>query len=661
MEKIDLSTNSRKIQESYDKIVRGDPSTTYAVYSVNKNSTLEVSDVGNGSLDEFVENFSDGQIQFGLARVTVPGSDVSKNILLGWCPDNSPAKSRLSFASNFAEVSKILSGYHVQITARDQDDLDVDDFISRVGAAAGARYSLNSSSTTPGASKPAVVAPKKPIVAKPTKPAPSSAASSFIPKSTGKPIAPVKPKPVLPAPKVFGAPKTAAKSDDGWGDEKDVEERDFDQKPLEDVPSSYKPTKVNIDELRKQKSDTISSQPKPFKAPEPAAKEAEEDDSEPKSLNDRLKTYKTLETSSSSDGRLTSLPKHKVEHSVGARYHPQASSPVSSPSFGAKPSAVSNVTEDKKDKLVGGLSRNFAAENGKTPAQIWAEKRGQYKSVSPEDEATGENSELADKFAQKVNVQDEEEEEEEVKEEPKIIKPSTSFPPRRTIPEPEDEVEEEKEAPTPSLPVRNLPPPPARVVAPEPEEEEEEEEKTPSLPVRNLPPAPVKEEEAPAPSLPSRGAAAEEKKSSASAIAEYDYEKDEDNEIGFAEGDLIIEIEFTDDEWWTGKHSKTGETGLFPAAYVSLKESSGEEEKTVPAPAAPVAASTPTPVKEAKAEGKTATAEYDYEKDEDNEIGFEEGDLIIEIEFVDDDWWSGKHSKTGESGLFPANYVKLNE
>lgn len=28
-------------------------------------------------------------------------------------------------------------------------------------------------------------------------------------------------------------------------------------------------------------------------------------------------------------------------------------------------------------------------------------------------------------------------------------------------------------------------------------------------------------------------------------------------------------------------------------------------------------------------------------------------------EFPDDDWWSGEYS--GKSGLFPANYVKLDE
>lgn len=641
MEKIDLSSNSKQIQSSYDKVVRGDPSATYVVYTVDKNLALSVESTGNGTLDEFVENFVDGSIQFGLARVTVPGSDVSKVLLLGWCPDNSPAKLRLSFASNFAEVSKVLSGYHVQITARDQDDLDVDEFLSRIGAAAGARYSLNSTST---GSKPkvSVPAPSKPIVAKST-----PAKPSYVPKSTGKPIVP---KPIAPKPAGFGGKTT--ESNDGWGEEKEIEERDFSQKPLEDLPSAYKPTKVDINELRKQKSDTISSQPK-------ARVEDKEETIKPVSLSERLNTYKSNEEGPSSDGRLTSLPKPKVNNSVASRFAPAAKS--GAPSFGAKPVFGSN-SDSKKDKLVGGLSRNFAAEGGKTPAQLWAEKRGQYKSVSPEAEPEAESSDIVNKF-QQTNIRDEEPEEEEEQEEEEQDKPVPSLPTRNLPPPPvkadqpeeeqeeqeqeEEEEEEEEELAAPSLPVRNLPPPP-----------------NPDLPVRNLPPPPARNVPAAAPSpaaapapapspVPTPVAAPVEKKEdSVTAVAEYDYEKDEDNELSFAEGDLIIEIDFVDDDWWSGKHSSTGEVGLFPATYVSLKEESSAAAKTPEEPVKQEPAQ--------KTSETSATAEYDYEKDEDNEISFSEGDVIVEIEFVDEDWWSGKHSKSGEVGLFPANYVKLN-
>ena len=41
------------------------------------------------------------------------------------------------------------------------------------------------------------------------------------------------------------------------------------------------------------------------------------------------------------------------------------------------------------------------------------------------------------------------------------------------------------------------------------------------------------------------------------------YEAAEDNEISFAEGDRIVEIEAASDEWWQGK-DQHGNVGLFP-------------------------------------------------------------------------------------------------
>jgi hypothetical protein len=58
--------------------------------------------------------------------------------------------------------------------------------------------------------------------------------------------------------------------------------------------------------------------------------------------------------------------------------------------------------------------------------------------------------------------------------------------------------------------------------------------------------------------------------------------------------------------------------------------------------------------------GKRAVVQYDYEKAEDNEIELKEGDYVTNIEMVDDDWWMGQNV-TGETGLFPANYVELVE
>ncbi|KAL1518024.1 hypothetical protein ABEB36_001710 [Hypothenemus hampei] len=58
-------------------------------------------------------------------------------------------------------------------------------------------------------------------------------------------------------------------------------------------------------------------------------------------------------------------------------------------------------------------------------------------------------------------------------------------------------------------------------------------------------------------------------------------------------------------------------------------------------------------------EGYKARALYDYQAADDTEISFDPGDLITNIEKVDEGWWQGLAPDGITYGLFPANYVEL--
>jgi len=135
------------------------------------------------------------------------------------------------------------------------------------------------------------------------------------------------------------------------------------------------------------------------------------------------------------------------------------------------------------------------------------------------------------------------------------------------------------------------------------------------------------------------------------ALVQYDYEKAEDNELELREGEYVTNIEMVDEDWWMGQNSR-GETGLFPSNYVELVEDHAAvaSAATLSAPGAHETAAEETL-------GKVATALYDYEAAEDNELSFPEGASITNVEFPDNDWWSGEYN--GHMGLFPANYVEL--
>jgi len=57
--------------------------------------------------------------------------------------------------------------------------------------------------------------------------------------------------------------------------------------------------------------------------------------------------------------------------------------------------------------------------------------------------------------------------------------------------------------------------------------------------------------------------------------------------------------------------------------------------------------------------GYSAIALYDYQAAADDEISFDPDDIITNVEMIDEGWWRGYCH--GQYGLFPANYVQLQQ
>ena len=56
---------------------------------------------------------------------------------------------------------------------------------------------------------------------------------------------------------------------------------------------------------------------------------------------------------------------------------------------------------------------------------------------------------------------------------------------------------------------------------------------------------------------------------------------------------------------------------------------------------------------------KQYKALFDYETVENDEVGFCQGDIIINAQRIDDGWMFGTCKRTGETGMLPSNYVQL--
>lgn len=589
-------------------------------------------------------------------------SGLPKSVLIAWCGEGVPERTKGYFTSHLTAVSKLLHGYHVQVTARSDRDLTPQSIIQKVADASGAKYT-GGPTTQDSGSKPTPPVASKPVFT----PNKVSGAGGFAPLGS----------------RSRAAPSSNAEGD-GWGDAPEVT-----RSQLEKVEPAYKPTKVNMAELTSQRQEPSRFQAPPANndsgdvvkggyqpigkvdiaairrqakeqgsvaddrpttvkgAYEPVGKvdiaairakaqgapqaalspPPQEEEDRPKSLADRSSAFQQQE-------RLTSLPKPKVANKFGGASSFSGTKAPTPGGFGEKsvPSAAP----------VGTASRTFADQGGKTPAQLWAEKKARERGTSgaadtipPPASATspvsaqksgGWQSSYAGKKWGEVqttktgasHVSADPEPQQEQEEEPSggfgSIKDrfSEAPPPLDTSSKPNAG----RGVAMPGLPTR----------APTNDRPEEERVDIPSPPAQPRSPSP-------------------EPSGSPVRIAMPVSRTAEPDEI------------------------ESSEPPPMPAAPVAAaaREASPspepQQEDDDPARGAAQAAAASgagTGAADAGSSigGKRALIQYDYEKAEDNEIELREGEFVTNIEMVDEDWWMGQNSR-GETGLFPSNYVEL--
>ncbi|KAM4059381.1 variant SH3 domain-containing protein [Hirsutella rhossiliensis] len=735
MASLNLSINGPSIKSSYNGVVSGPPppssSPTYAqwaLFSVQsplmnafqdsgaKESILKVESTGDGELVELIEDFNEGRIQFAFVKVKDPNT---------------------ALPNHAATVSKILHGYHIQITARSDSDLEVDSIMKKVSDASGAKYSAASSGGMAPAAPPPVKS--KPVFT----PTASSAGRSANPLVAAR------------------SRRDEGVDDDGWGADAPPVTRTEIQK----VESAYRPTKVNMAELTKQKpeaprfdggrpqdngsEDVVKGAYQPvgkvdIAAIRAAAKNKGDDRPtpvkgtyEPIGKVDiaaiRAKAQKPADASTdnaqspkpvadtaaafsqpSHSERISALPKPKVANKFGGA---SAFTGTKAPTPGGAGFGVPGASTPAP---VGSTSRTFADEGGKTPAQIWAEKKarqrgsdsgaGEWKSgytgkswapvqapgysraaLSQDntgeadrgaeggpDSPSGGVSALRDRFKNVAPIgsgtappvpQSAQDEAEPSPAPPPVSDNSRSsggfaLPglPNRPPP-PTDEEDEESDGQ----------PSPIRVAAPVPRSAQPELER----PDGHQAPPPVPPSQIDVPredELPDEEEAVHSAREAAGAVAGQSLPQDHEAAYQGEQGGKRAVIQYDYEK------AEDNEIELIEGEYVTnidmvdddwwMGTNSRGESGLFPSnyvelvadddhgssAAAPAAPSMPEPAHATEA-GPTATALYDYEAAEDNELSFPEDAKITNLEFPDEDWWFG--SFQGQSGLFPANYVQL--
>ncbi|POW06826.1 hypothetical protein PSTT_08716 [Puccinia striiformis] len=537
------------ISEAYHRITAADPDIDYMLLSyIGQTNDLKVQDQGTGGLAELQDSWNDGRIQFAFVRVKEAGSGLTKFVLIAWCGDGVLESRKGLFHSHASTVAQFLKG---------------------VADSSGAKYSVHNE----------------------------------------KPVKREMPAPVGTNYKPIGRPDIASMTSK--------------QKPTPPAPvgTSYTPRKNELAEIRAART-APSAAPMPARAP--VNRNVNEDDFEP-TIKATFTPPQPAIPARPPPAQAPAPPKSTQENENEGRpgYVGTAYTPVSL----GKPGKLGNRLSafSTPQEVNPAIS---AASSGKK--MTWAERQALAKNVAAKKKrAVGcyrkEQPGQPDPFGWHEGC-------------------CSSSPPS----------EDDFDAPAPR--------------ASESENEDFEPKSSVGTDCGRFPTAAASSASSAStpPDEQTDPVAASTSGSDLKAVVIYDYEQADTDEMGLVEGETIINIEQVDEGWWTGMSADGTRQGLFPATCVSLitEETEANQAEAI-APEAEeevveeeevTATSTPAADK-----GVHAIAMYDYEAGEDNEITFQETEEIIEIEYSSEDWWTGTVASSGQRGLFPANYVELQE
>ncbi|OCB86325.1 hypothetical protein A7U60_g6639 [Sanghuangporus baumii] len=575
----------------------------WALFTYDKGTNdLKLQSSGDGGLEELQDEFSDGRIQYAFVRVKDSNTELPKFVQINWCGDGVPESKKGLFHTHSSAVARFLKGTHVVINARNELDVSPALIMKRVEDSSGSRYtahkeqprkfepigSVGTNYTPVGRvdiSEIRRTAPKSVASAKPTQvytpsapapPVPSASrpfvASKPVMPSWEEPAAPSAPPPPPPA-ATRPIPTVMPSSPAPTKELEPVAASIAPTKPKEEdrigpVGTNYTPVSLPppkklfnpFEKMAQASAQEPSARPYPVSSGVPKkltwserqalAKKQQAEDEE-RSIAASAKSISPVSTGSkwTPPPARTTFGESARNFEAGETSAPPPAPPL--PSLASRPVPTSTVARSTPEP-----EPESAAPPPPPPVAEMAALSVESTPAPPAPPAASAKASGKGVCAVVLYDYEAEEENEMSLTEGETIEQieqidegwwsgigahgakSGLFPANYVeIIEQSDEPAAETAAPPPPPPP---PPPPVEPAAPA---------------APPAPPAPV----------------ATAKDEGVCAIALYDYDAAEENEISFREGDRITHIEAASEDWWQGRDAHDN-VGLFPANYVEVQE-----------------------------------------------------------------------------------------
>ncbi|XP_020289437.1 drebrin-like protein isoform X1 [Pseudomyrmex gracilis] len=141
---IDLTKNRDALVAAWQSVVDEKVPTNWAIFGYEgQTNNLKVVGTGNGGLEEMIDRLNSTHIMYAFCRVIDTKTSLPKCLLINWQGEGAPIVRKGTCANHIRDVERLLKGAHITITARSEDDVEVDVVMEKLARATASAYKFN--------------------------------------------------------------------------------------------------------------------------------------------------------------------------------------------------------------------------------------------------------------------------------------------------------------------------------------------------------------------------------------------------------------------------------------------------------------------------------------------------------------------------------------
>ncbi|XP_018788227.1 PREDICTED: drebrin-like protein [Bactrocera latifrons] len=132
---ISFEKHRAQIVAAWNDVLDDKSSTNWSLYGYEgQTNELKVVGSGEGGVEELCEDLNSGKIMYAFVRIEDPKTGLKKFLLINWQGEGAPVLRKGTCANHIHDVAKLLSGAHLTINARNEDDIDVERLLKKLSA-----------------------------------------------------------------------------------------------------------------------------------------------------------------------------------------------------------------------------------------------------------------------------------------------------------------------------------------------------------------------------------------------------------------------------------------------------------------------------------------------------------------------------------------------